>query len=168
MPGAAQEKKESVDASVYKVEFTIRDCSDAAAKSGRRYTMLVDTSGKSEFRIGNKVPYAAGSFQPGIAGPGISPQVSTQYTYLDTGVNIDCWLRESNGMLALRANIDISAVVEHPKSAQVNPPNPTVASIRLSGARALLTPGKPALIASIDDPVTMRKLDVEATVTKMN
>jgi hypothetical protein len=167
MPGHAQEKKESVEPTVYKVEFTIRDGSDAAAKAGRRYTMFVDTNGKSAFQVGDKVPYTTGAFQPAI-GTGTSLRVGTQYTYLDTGVNIDCWLKESNGKLALSANVDISAIVQPARSAATDIPNPTVASIRLSGARAVLTPGKPALVASIDDPVTMRKLDVEATVTKVN
>jgi hypothetical protein len=32
---------------------------------------------------------------------------------------------------------------------------------------ATLTPGKPSLVASIDDPVSERKFEVEAVVTKI-
>jgi hypothetical protein len=49
----------------------------------------------------------------------------------------------------------------------MNPHNPTVGQIRL-GARALMTAGKPLQIVSMDDPVTMKRFDVEATVTKLN
>ncbi len=90
-----------------------------------------------------------------------------QYTYLDTGVNIDCRIVELNGKITLIAQLDISAVHQHDKAATLNPPNPTVASIRLS-ARALMTPGKPTQIVSMDDPVTMKRFDVEATVTRLN
>jgi hypothetical protein len=149
------------------VEFNIRDGSEAAAKSGRRYTMLVDTNGHGTFQIGDKVPYATGSFQPGIGGTGINPAVNTQYSYLDTGVNIDCHLRESNGKVALSAQINVATVTRGDKNAATDPPNPTVASIHI-GVSALLNAGKPALLASINDPVTMRKFDVEVTLTKAN
>ncbi|HXI43100.1 MAG TPA: hypothetical protein VNH83_24170, partial [Bryobacteraceae bacterium] len=51
---AAEEKPG--DPAVYKVEFTIRDGSQAAAQSGRRYTMLVGANEKSYFNVGDKVP----------------------------------------------------------------------------------------------------------------
>lgn len=46
---------------------------------------------KASLRIGDKVPIATGSFQPGIGGVGvgISPLVNTQFTYQDVGVNVD-------------------------------------------------------------------------------
>jgi len=163
LPVRAQEKKDSPDPAIYRVEFKIRDGSDAAAKTGRRYTMLVDTSGKGVFKVGDKIPYATGSFQPGVGA-----SVATQYSFLDTGVNIDCRLRELSGKITLTADIDISTIVHYDKTAAVNPPTPSVAQIRIAGVSSLVEPGKPAMVASIDDPVTMRKFDVEATVTKVN
>ncbi len=46
---------------------------------------------KATLKIGSKVPIATGSFSPGagIAAAGISPLVSTQFSYIDVGVNID-------------------------------------------------------------------------------
>ena len=44
---------------------------------------------RSSLKIGDKVPYATGSFQPGIGGVGINPLVNTQFTFLDVGVNVD-------------------------------------------------------------------------------
>ena len=111
------------------------------------------------------MPYATSSFQPGIGGAGPKPLM--QYTYLDTGVNIECRLRELNGKITLNADLDISAVRQHDRAAALNPPNPTVAAIRL-GVSALMSPGKPTQIVSMDDPVTMKRFDVEATVTKVN
>ncbi|MHB1959113.1 MAG: cohesin domain-containing protein [Acidobacteriaceae bacterium] len=46
---------------------------------------------KATLKIGSKVPIATGSFSPGagIAAAGISPLVSTQFSYIDVGVTID-------------------------------------------------------------------------------
>src|SRR5271170_2352838 len=44
---------------------------------------------KATLKIGERVPVATGSFQPGIGGVGINPLVITQFQYLDVGVNID-------------------------------------------------------------------------------
>ena len=45
---------------------------------------------KASLKIGSKVPIATGSFSPGagIAAAGISPLVSTQFSYIDVGVQI--------------------------------------------------------------------------------
>jgi hypothetical protein len=160
----AQSQDNSAESAVYKVELNIRDGSDAA-KSGRRYTLFVDGTGKGRLRVGDKVPYATNKFQPGVAGS-VNPAVNTQFTYLDVGVNIDCRVRELNGRISLTADLDISTITPPVKGSGIIP-NPTVASIQMNGMRAMLSPGKPAMVASIDDPVTARRFDVEATVTKV-
>ena len=44
---------------------------------------------KASLKIGERLPVATGSFQPGIGGVGINPLVNTQFQYIDVGVNID-------------------------------------------------------------------------------
>lgn len=46
---------------------------------------------KASLKIGSRIPIATGSFSPGagIAAAGISPLVSTQFQYIDVGVQID-------------------------------------------------------------------------------
>jgi hypothetical protein len=165
MPTYAQENKDS-DPAVYKVEFNIHDGSDAAARAGRHYTMLIEANKKGTFRVGSKVPYATGSFQPGVSG-GVSPMVSTQYNYADIGVNIDCQLTNIGGKLVMHASVDLSTLVPHDKGAATIQPMPTIASLRIE-INDVLTLGKPTLVASIDDPVTLRKFDVEVTATSVN
>ena len=46
-------------------------------------------SQKVTLKIGDKYPYATGSFQPGVGAIGVSPLVSTQFQFADVGVNID-------------------------------------------------------------------------------
>jgi len=44
---------------------------------------------KSSLKIGDRYPYATGSFQPGVGAIGVSPLVSTQFQFADVGVNVD-------------------------------------------------------------------------------
>src|SRR4029077_6798645 len=66
---------------------------------------------KATLKIGDRVPVATGSFQPGIGGVGINPLVNTQFQYLDVGVNIDITPHvHSNGEVTLKISMDISSV----------------------------------------------------------
>lgn len=137
---------------VYKVDFTIRDSGDAGAKMGRKYSIVVNERQKGTFKVGNRIPMATG----GSAG-------NTQFTYVDVGVNIDTFIAEQDGKVELRADLDLSTAVMPEK----NPtPNPTISQIRLA-IETTLTPGKPTVVASFDDPVTSRKFEVEANVTRL-
>jgi len=66
---------------------------------------------KATLKIGERVPVATGSFQPGIGGVGINPLVNTQFQYLDVGVNIDITPRVHAGReISLKLSMDVSAV----------------------------------------------------------
>jgi general secretion pathway protein D len=66
---------------------------------------------KASLKIGDRVPVATGSFQPGIGGVGINPLVNTQFQYLDVGVNIDITPRvHADREVTLKLAMDISAV----------------------------------------------------------
>jgi len=66
---------------------------------------------KASLKIGDRIPIATGSFQPGIGGVGINPLVNTQFQYTDVGVNIDITPRvHSNGDVTLKIEMDISSV----------------------------------------------------------
>ena len=66
---------------------------------------------KASLKIGDRIPIATGSFQPGIGGVGINPLVNTQFNYQDVGVNIDVTPRvHGNGDVTLKVTMDISSV----------------------------------------------------------
>ena len=66
---------------------------------------------KASLKIGERVPVATGSFQPGIGGVGINPLVNTQFNYIDVGVNIDI-TPHVHGLdeITLKLAMDVSAV----------------------------------------------------------
>jgi general secretion pathway protein D len=66
---------------------------------------------KATLKIGDRVPVATGSFQPGIGGVGINPLVNTQFQYLDVGVNIEITPRVHAGReISLKMTMDVSDV----------------------------------------------------------
>jgi general secretion pathway protein D len=66
---------------------------------------------KASLKIGQRVPVATGSFQPGIGGVGINPLVNTQFQYLDVGVNIDLTPKvHANGDITLKITMEVSEV----------------------------------------------------------
>jgi len=87
---------------------------------------------------------------------------STQFTYIDVGVNIDCTVSEQDGKVAIHADLDLSSAVNAEKNINANP---TISQIKLNIDTTML-PAKPVIVAAFDDPVTSRKFEVEAMVTK--
>ncbi len=125
----------------------------------------MDGNGRGSFRFGNKVPYATGSLPAGqkVSAAG-APMLVTQYQYADVGVNIDCSVVEVSGKAALHAEIEISYVVRDKAGPAADPPIDASKVV----VNATLDPGKPQVVASVDDPVTNRKFDAEVTVTRVN
>ncbi|MGB7640915.1 MAG: cohesin domain-containing protein [Terriglobales bacterium] len=69
---------------------------------------------KATLKIGERVPVATGSFQPGIGGVGINPLVNTQFQYIDVGVNIDITPRVHAGReVSMKLVLDVSAVTSY-------------------------------------------------------
>jgi len=65
----------------------------------------------AKLRIGDRVPFAVGSFQPGIGGVGINPLVNTQFQYQDVGVNLDITPRvHSSREISMKVMIEVSSV----------------------------------------------------------
>ncbi len=86
--------------------------SDSDTKLLQNPEIRVLNDEKATLRIGDRVPIATGSFQPGIiGGGGVSPLVSTQFQYLDVGVNIDITPHiHSDNEVTLKMVLEISSV----------------------------------------------------------
>jgi general secretion pathway protein D len=65
---------------------------------------------KATLKIGDRVPVATGSFTPGTVG-GVNSLVSTQFQYLDIGVNVDITPHiHSDHEVTLKMSLEISSV----------------------------------------------------------
>ncbi len=66
---------------------------------------------KASLKIGDRIPIATGSFQPGIGGIGINPLVNTQFQYQDVGVNIDITPQiHADREVTLKVTLEVSSV----------------------------------------------------------
>jgi general secretion pathway protein D len=78
---------------------------------------------KSTLKIGQRVPVATGSFQPGIGGVGINPLVNTQFNYIDVGVNVDMTPHiHQNREVSMKILFEISSVVSFQNIGGINQP----------------------------------------------
>jgi general secretion pathway protein D len=69
---------------------------------------------KVSLKIGNRIPYATGSFQPGVGTVGVSPLVSTQFNYADVGVNLDITPQvHSTDEVTMHVEVTVSSVQQY-------------------------------------------------------
>jgi hypothetical protein len=160
----AQEKKESSDRAVYRVEFDVRDSSEGEAQPAQHFSMLVDESRKGIFQAMSRIPAYTGSSK-----------------YIDVGANIECTVHESDGKTALRASIELTNITGYVNFSSISEPivgqRKAVfdATVEL-GTRTLVVDDRDAshqltdsqgtgAVAPAASASTRR---VEATVTKLN
>jgi general secretion pathway protein D len=78
---------------------------------------------KATLNIGSREPTATGSYQPGVSGVSVSPLVSTQFQYLDVGVNVGMQPHvHENGEVTIHITIDISTVSGYTSIGGINEP----------------------------------------------
>jgi general secretion pathway protein D len=78
---------------------------------------------KATLNIGDRVPTASGSFQPGVGGVGINPLVNTQFQYIDTGVNVEMLPRvHDNGDVSIHVDLNINSVSSYVNLGGINQP----------------------------------------------
>jgi general secretion pathway protein D len=101
---------------------------------------------KASIKIGDKVPTATGSFQPGVAGVGVSPLVNTQFTFIDVGVNVDIVPKvHENNEVSLHMELDVSQVKDRIDLGGISQPeiaqNKATADVRLKDGEVNLIGG---------------------------
>jgi hypothetical protein len=111
-------------------------------------TLKEDTRG--EVRTGNRIPVQA---KDGVQ-------------YMDVGLFITCKFTERNGAALVSVLFDMTNLVTPEPAADTHLNTPVIRSLRQDGY-ALLVPGKPVIVASIDDTNSLRTVQLEVTATKV-
>ncbi|HTC36939.1 MAG TPA: hypothetical protein VK724_26405 [Bryobacteraceae bacterium] len=85
--------------------------SDSRTKVQESPEVRVSDGQKVTLKIGEKYPYATGSFQPGVGTVGVSPLVSTQFQFVDIGVNLEMTPHvHGDDELTLHVSVDITGI----------------------------------------------------------
>jgi len=84
--------------------------SDADTRVLQSPQVRASDGGKATLNIGSKIPFASGSYQPGLVGTtGVSPLVQTSFQYADIGTNITLEPRvHGDDEISMHITVDIS------------------------------------------------------------
>ncbi len=139
----------------YRLAYTLTEMEGGKRIGVQHLAMIVVTGGRTTLRNGSRVPIVTGAYNPG------SPTQNTQVTYIDIGLNIDASLDDLPTGARLRSKVEQSSVAE--ERSGVGAQDPVVRQTVLEGT-ALLTPGKPTMLGSLDVSGSTRHLDVEVVM----
>jgi hypothetical protein len=146
----------------YKLAFAMYELNDSKRTNQRDYTMIGKTDNQpSSIRVSTRVP-----IYTEIKGNDKS------YTYIDAGLNIRCSIKEQmDHRLQIHCDIEMSSFMRPEQIAgaigQSGPEAPVMRTTRTE-SWAFLTPGKPAVLTTVDDVNSAKRLQVEVTATKID
>ena len=105
---------------------------------------------KASLKIGERLPVATGSFQPGIGGVGINPLVNTQFQYIDVGVNIDVTPHvHADRDVTLKISMEISSEIGQASIGGIT--QPIIGQKKVDLGEIRLKDGETSLIGGIMD-----------------
>src|SRR5580692_6251838 len=112
---------------------------------------------KASLKIGERLPVATGSFQPGIGGVGINPLVNTQFQYIDVGVNIDITPHvHTDREVSLKITMEISSEIGQASIGGIT--QPIIGQKKVDLGEIRLKDGESSLIGGIMDDSQTRSL----------
>lgn len=157
----SQNVRQSPARETYRLDYTITEMEDGKKVNARTYSVMCEDRGgstKGGLKVGSRIPVATGPTSPGGG-------LSTQFTYLDLGVNIDAYLENtSSGELSLTSSIEMSSVADSTSANQVAAP--VIRQLKLYSNNAIGI-GKPIVISSADDVASHRQFQIQVVATKV-
>jgi hypothetical protein len=136
--------------SAYRLEFTVTELDDLKKINSRSYSMLVQQGILNKLRIGVRVPVPTG----------VVP--NSQFQYLDVGMSIDCTIQERDDLVLLSSTMDVSGIAQREEQTH----QPAIRQTKWE-VRTILSPGKPTLVSSVDDPTSKGRFQLEVMATKV-
>ena len=112
---------------------------------------------KASLKIGERLPVATGSFQPGIGGVGINPLVNTQFQYIDVGVVIDVTPHvHADRDVTLKITMEVSSKVDTANIGGIS--QPVIGQKKVDLGEIRLKDGESSLIGGIMDDSQTKSL----------
>jgi len=133
----------------YRLEFSVREVENGKRSNSRNYMMMAEEGNWGRIRIENNVPYQS---------------EEKNYQYRQVRMYIDCRPREGEGSVALEIHVDFSSIAAQTEEAPAF--HPLIRTDRTE-VQSVVTPGKPTLVATMDDVSSNRRYEIEVTATKV-
>ncbi len=150
-PTPAAQTKEAAppkSAAVYRLTFVVRELQGDKQLNSREFTASAEDGEWARVRVGNSVPLKSRQ---------------NKFTYQDVGINIDCHVMKREKGLLIDMRFDSSNFVA--ESGAEATELPLIRQFRFSG-QSLLTLGKPAVVAKLDDVATNHRYEIEVTAAR--
>jgi type II secretory pathway component GspD/PulD (secretin) len=144
----------------YRLTYTVSEKDGAKLVRTQHYAMVVASGQTTTLKQGSKIPVVTGSYS-GEASEHAPAGVQTQMTYLDVGMNFNATLDGMGNSAMLHSSVKQSSIA--PEQSGVGPQDPIVRQSSLKGV-ALLAPGKPQMLGSMDIPGSTTRLDIEVVM----
>jgi hypothetical protein len=151
-------EKDHLQESYYKLAFGIFELEEGKRVNQREYSMVIKSNDPrpNTVKASTRVPIAT-SVTHG----------DTQITYIDIGLLISCsMLRELAGKIAMTCDVELSSILPEQNSETHNSLGPVLRTTKASYVWAVLVPGKPNTITTIDDVNSKKRIQVEVTATR--
>lgn len=141
----------------YKMAFSIYEVQDGKKINQRDYSLLVEANGHgaNTLKIGTKVPIDAGN--GGI-------------TYADVGFEMRCSAAETvNNKLGVSLDMTVTnfAIPEQNTDPRTAGSRPVLRGVT-QRVSAVVNPGKPQILTTMDDVNSNKRMQVELTATKVD
>lgn len=145
----------------YRLIFTLDEINDAGkVDNSRSYIATIVTGrpgGQQRIRTGSRIPIATGT-----AGG------STQFQYLDLGVNFDVrQVKEVGDKVSFNLSAEVSSLAQEQHLVAGSPVGDPVIRQNRWDSVVLIPVGKPTVVFSADDLDSKGKMQVELTATRM-
>lgn len=141
----------------YKVDFKIFELEDGKRTNQRDFSLIANAwkeSGQSSnLRSGTRVP---------VSVPGEKPN------YIDVGFTVNCQLATQGNTLVASIRMEVSSFALPEQSSEAHPTTMPVLRSSNLNVETVITPGKPQVIASIDDVNSKKRMQVEVIATRLD
>ena len=139
---------------VYRLDYTVSVTEPGRAATTSNYVLNLEEGSGGEAHAGANVPLAMGP--------------SSNTVRQDVGFVIRCQLTRAGNDLILHDTFELSSVeLGIPLETLLPDPRPRSIHKISAGDDAVVTPGKSALVASIDEPTSHARYEVSVTATKL-
>ena len=154
--------REGMTENFFKLAFVMYEVDDGKRTNQRDYMMIGRTDNQpSNIRVSTKVPITT-----------MEKAGDKAYTYTDVGLRINCSMKEQvDRRLQLHCDIEISSFIRPEQIANATgnagPAAPFLRATR-TDSWELLTMGKPALLTTVDDINSTKRMQIEVTATRLD
>ncbi|HEY1527275.1 MAG TPA: hypothetical protein VGH51_13645 [Candidatus Angelobacter sp.] len=155
--------REGMTESLFKLAFVMYELDDGKRTNQRDYMMIGKTDNQpSSIRVSTRVPIYTEEKED---------KEVRKITYIDAGLIIRCFIREqADKRLQLQCENEISSFIRPEQLAGSGTGGPSAPVLRTTrtSSWALLTLGKPAVLTTVDDINSAKRMQIEVTATKMD